>query len=206
VARITMASSICFIRSLASLCGNRCLGRFGGHARTPPHPLPTAFRFPKRVDNPAGDPQSTPGLPGRGLENEGDNPLDRKKKRRDLMITAFDHAHIYCGDMEKMAAYFKDIFDARVVQKDERMTRLEVKGTIVNLMIMDPKAEQFETGKGRRGLDHLAFVATEIESTVEELKKKGVTMNAELKTMAGGTKVVFIDGPEGIRIELLQRP
>jgi lactoylglutathione lyase len=122
------------------------------------------------------------------------------------MITAFDHSHIYCGDMERMASYFKDIFDAKVVQKDERMIRLEVKGTIVNLMIMDPKAEQFETGKGRRGLDHLAFVATEIESTVEALKKKGVTMNAELKTMAGGTKVVFIDGPEGIRIELLQRP
>lgn len=122
------------------------------------------------------------------------------------MITAFDHAHIYCGDMEKMASYFKDVFDARVVLKEERMVRLEVKGTIVNLMPMEPKAEQFETGKGRRGLDHLAFVATEIESTVEELKKKGVTFNQDLKTMASGVKVAFVDGPEGIRIELLQRP
>lgn len=118
------------------------------------------------------------------------------------MILKLDHIHFFCGDIEKMAAYFTDVFGGTEVSRNERAIRIDVKGAIINLMILDPKSEQFESGKGRRGLDHICFRVKDIEATLEEMKKKGVRINMEPKVLLGGRKIAFVDGPEGTRIEL----
>ena len=53
-------------------------------------------------------------------------------------------------------------------------------------------------------LDHIGFLVQDIESTLEEMKRKGVRISTELKVLPG-RKVAFVDGPEGIRIELIER-
>ena len=120
------------------------------------------------------------------------------------MIVKLDHIHFYSGDIEKMAAYFRDVFGATETSRDERSIRLDVKGSPLLIMVLDPKTEQFETGKNRRGLDHIGFLVQDIESTLEEMKRKGVRISTELKVLPG-RKVAFVDGPEGIRIELMER-
>jgi catechol 2,3-dioxygenase-like lactoylglutathione lyase family enzyme len=113
------------------------------------------------------------------------------------MIVKIDHIHFYSGDIEKMAAYFRDVFGGTEISRDER--------SILNLMTLDPKTEQFETGKNRRGLDHIGFLVKDIEATLEEMKKNGVRISTDLKVLSGGAKMAFVDGPEGIRIELMER-
>ena len=126
------------------------------------------------------------------------------------MISGLDHVHIMCGDMEKAARYFEDLFGGKVESRTESrglpMIRMNVQGIHVNLMKADPQAPMLDPGKGSRGLDHFGFRVKNLEKMMEELKKKGGRFSVGLSQGAGGVKFAFIDGPEGIRIELLERP
>jgi lactoylglutathione lyase len=53
--------------------------------------------------------------------------------------------------------------------------------------------------------DHIAFAVDDIESTVQELKKKGVTIAMEPYSLQGSTsKIAFIKDPDGNWLELIQ--
>jgi len=126
------------------------------------------------------------------------------------MINGLDHVHIMCGDLEKAVKYFEDLFGGKVESRTELrglpMTRMDVQGVYVNLHQTGPQAAMLEPGKGSRGLDHFGFRVKNLERVVEELKKKGGRFSVDFTQGAGGVKFAFIDGPEGIRIELIERP
>ena len=125
------------------------------------------------------------------------------------MIIGLDHIHIYCGDLEKGVAFFRDIFGGKEISREKRpnttLIRMDVQGVPIALMSILPDSEQLDPGKGKRGLDHIGFKVKEIELTLEEMKKKGVRITQELTVMPSGLKMAFVEGPEGIRIELLER-
>lgn len=125
------------------------------------------------------------------------------------MIVGLDHVHIICGDVEKAVKYFKDVFEGREVFRGELrglpMIRMDVKGVIVALMGTNPNAGQLEPGKGNRGLDHFGFRVRDLEKTVDDLKRKGTHVSVAPSVTPTGVKFAFIDGPEGIRIELVER-
>lgn len=53
--------------------------------------------------------------------------------------------------------------------------------------------------------DHIAFAVDDIESTVQELKKKGVTIAMEPYSLQGSTsKIAFIKDSDGNWLELIQ--
>ena len=53
--------------------------------------------------------------------------------------------------------------------------------------------------------DHIAFAVDDIESTVRELKKRGVTIAMEPYSLQGSTsKIAFIKDPDGNWLELIQ--
>ena len=68
-----------------------------------------------------------------------------------------------------------------------------------------PEAGQLTPGKGNGGLDHFGFEVKDLEKTAEDLKKRGAKFSVEPISTATGSKYAFIDGPEGIRIELVER-
>ncbi len=125
------------------------------------------------------------------------------------MINGLDHVHILCGEVEKSVKYFEDVFGGKVESRGELrgfpMIRMDVKGVFINLMGTDPKAMALEAGKGSRGLDHFGFAVKGLEKTVEDLKKRGAKISAGPGMTPAGVKFAFIDGPEGIRIELVER-
>ena len=125
------------------------------------------------------------------------------------MINGLDHVHILCGEVEKSVKYFEDVFGGKVESRGELrgfpMIRMDVKGVLINLMGTDPKAMALEAGKGSRGLDHFGFAVKGLEKTVEDLKKRGAKISAGPGMTPAGVKFAFIDGPEGIRIELVER-
>lgn len=125
------------------------------------------------------------------------------------MINGLDHVHILCGDVEKSVKYFEDVFGGKVESRGELrglpMVRMDVKGVFINVMGTDPKAGMLEVGKGSRGLDHFGFTVKELEKTVEDLRKRGAKISSGPSVTPAGVKFAFIDGPEGIRIELVER-
>jgi catechol 2,3-dioxygenase-like lactoylglutathione lyase family enzyme len=126
------------------------------------------------------------------------------------MVIGFDHVHIHCGDLEKSVKYFQDLFGGREVSRGELqgfpLVRMEVNGMTVALRGVDPKANHFEAGTGKRGLDHFGFKVDDMEKTLRELRQKGAEIIGEPKVSPLGLKYAFIDGPEGIKIELIEKP
>lgn len=125
------------------------------------------------------------------------------------MITGLDHIHIICGNMEEAVQYFEKVFDGWVVSRSEMrgfpLIRMDVKGATLALLGTEPKAGQLTPGKGNRGLDHFGFKVKDLEQTAQDLKKRGAKFSIEPTVTPSGIKIAFIEGPEGIRIELVER-
>ena len=85
------------------------------------------------------------------------------------------------------------------------MIRVNVADALINVHGTDPNAAMLEPGKGSRGLDHMGFRVKDLEKTAEEMKKKGVKFSIPPGVTPAGVKYAFVDGPENIRIELVQR-
>ncbi|HTM49207.1 MAG TPA: VOC family protein [Bryobacteraceae bacterium] len=62
----------------------------------------------------------------------------------------------------------------------------------------------FESSKGRV-VDHVGFGVDNLEQSLDRLRKEGVTVTDDVKTAAGGRiRHAFIEGPDKIRIELVE--
>jgi catechol 2,3-dioxygenase-like lactoylglutathione lyase family enzyme len=125
------------------------------------------------------------------------------------MITGLDHVHILCGDAEAAVKYFKKVFEGQEISRGEirgfPIIRVDVKGAVVALMGTEPGSGQLVPGKGSRGLDHFGFKVKDLEKTVEDLKKRGAKFSMGPSATPAGIKYAFVEGPENIRIELVER-
>ncbi len=125
------------------------------------------------------------------------------------MITGLDHVHVICQNVEEAVQYFKRVFEAQEVSRGEvrglPMVRVEVQGVDVNLMGTEPNAGRLIPGKGSRGLDHFGFKVKDMEQTLADLQRKGARVTLGPSVTSAGIKYAFIEGPEGIRIELVER-
>ncbi len=125
------------------------------------------------------------------------------------MIVGLDHAHFLCGDVEKAVKYFAQVFEGKEVSRNVlrgfSVVRMDVKGTTMALMGTDPTAVQLEPGKGKKGLDHLGFKVKEIEATLKDLQARGAEIEIPVTATPYGVKYAFVKGPDGIRIELVER-
>lgn len=124
------------------------------------------------------------------------------------MIIGLHHVHVNCADVGKTAEYFKDIFEAKELYRGKLrgapFVRIEVKGLVINLTGTKPGAGILEPGKGDRGLDHFSLMVSDMDSVVENIQKKGVKVLRGPGVSDTGNKYAFIQGPEGIHIELLE--
>ncbi len=130
------------------------------------------------------------------------------------MITVFDHVHLFCRDVERMAKFFEDFLEAKVTVRSEMggrpMVRMDLKGIMV-ILATATAADQLAPGKGSRGLDHFGIQVRDLKKAMEEIKKKGGKFGVDY-TVTGpptwpvGTKYAFLDGPDGVRVELVERP
>jgi len=65
----------------------------------------------------------------------------------------------------------------------------------------DPRAARLD----RLGLNHICFAVDDIVAEVARLEAAGVTRRNEIMNFHG-RKLVFLDGPEGVVVELSERP
>ena len=122
------------------------------------------------------------------------------------MIEALDHLHIFSGNVSAAAQYFEDIFGARETSREHvrglLVVRVNVQGLTLTLMEAAAGADQMAVGKGNRGLDHFCFLVSDLEGTVAGMKDKGATFSVQPRLAPNGAKIAFVNGPDGIIIEL----
>lgn len=126
------------------------------------------------------------------------------------MSWQYDHTHFKCSDHEKTVAFFKENFGARETKRWEvngmAIVTLDIGGLMYNF---SPKRANeipdTTTGKVHYGVYHIALKTNDLVSEVARMKSRGVKITQEVGQANPTTKFAFVEGPDGISIEVLQR-
>ena len=121
---------------------------------------------------------------------------------------SFDHIHIYCSDLSATEKWFTEGLGAEVAGRPESRgvpsVRLKVGGANVYLRPARDDENLVAPGPESFGTNHFGVRVTDVDATVAELRKRGVFIEVEPLDFSAQSRIAFIKGPDGVRIELVQ--
>ncbi len=126
------------------------------------------------------------------------------------MAWRYDHTHFKCSDPEKTVAFFKEHFGAKELSRWESngmpIIGLGISGLTYNFSprrageTVDEKSQP-----PRYGVYHIALQTDDLRGEAAKMKAKGVKFTMDVTQPNPKTLMAFVEGPDGISIELLQR-
>ena len=123
---------------------------------------------------------------------------------------SFDHVHLLSEDPQSVASWYVDKLGAKIAASGETRgapsIRVDLGGSTI--VIRGRRAGE-ELDKKRAlhwGTDHFGFNVTgDFNGFCDDLKKKGVPFTVDPVDFSPTTRLAFIEAPDGVIIELLQR-
>jgi catechol 2,3-dioxygenase-like lactoylglutathione lyase family enzyme len=121
-----------------------------------------------------------------------------------------DHVHFKCGDYEATVRFFVENFGA----KEE--SRVDSRGMAIVTLRIGESLYKFSpkmagevvdsiTEPPHYGVYHVGFKTDDLEAEVVKMKARGVKFTQDLVQVNPQLRAAFIEGPDGISVELLQR-
>jgi len=128
----------------------------------------------------------------------------------DNTIIAFDHVHIISKDSESAAAWYVEKLAAKIIKSQQVHGAPQVVVAFGDTFVIvrgRRPGEEVVTKQGMEwGTDHFGFrVEGDFDGFCDELKEKGVTFSLDPVDFSPNVRIAFIDAPDGVSIELLQR-
>lgn len=122
-----------------------------------------------------------------------------------MLNVIWDHIHLRSPDPEATATWLQDILGGEIVRHPGRID-VKLDGASVFIAKVEPgDGVHPAPATPHQGLDHFGLTVKDIDDVAAQLKAKGVTFTTEPTTIRPGVRILFIRGPEGISIELLER-
>ncbi len=129
------------------------------------------------------------------------------------MAYAINHVHIRSLDPHATAAWYAKYFDAKIVSEREVMPGtitigMEVGGPVRLNVSSKPEGSSDQKAVAelnRLGLEHFGFDVEDLDAELERLKDSGIRIVLPLTEVVGGTRLAYIEGPDDVLIELVQR-
>jgi lactoylglutathione lyase len=125
-----------------------------------------------------------------------------------------DHVHLKAVDVERTARWYVNTLGARVAFegqfKGSKVYYLEIGGFIFIVFGRLQGEEGSEqpidpTLRTRFGVDHFGFAVESMESSLSELRTKGVKVLEGPWSPRPGLTICYIEAPDQVRIELSER-
>ena len=129
------------------------------------------------------------------------------------MAYAINHVHIRSVYPHSSAAWYEEHFGAKIISAREVMpgtvtlcmevggpVRLNISSKPVGTPDIRAVAEL-----NRLGLEHFGFDVADLAAELERLEKADVRVVLPLTEVVGGTRLAYIEGPDDVLIELVQR-
>lgn len=121
----------------------------------------------------------------------------------------FDHIHLRTPDPEATASWFETMLGAQVIRSMQQgVPRIDLKlgGQMIFIApVVSGDGVNAAPVTPYQGLDHFGFSVKDIDTVFAELKAKGAEFTQELQTPRPGIKTLFLRGPQGVSVELLER-
>ena len=123
-----------------------------------------------------------------------------------------NHLHFRSEDPDAAAKFYCDNFGAIIASERPLSTtksiQLELDGR--PLMTISGRAEGEDPVPGsnepRYGLDHFGFEVDDMEEAAAHLRANNANFICEPWTMPSGSMVAFIEAPDHVSVEIIQRP
>ena len=128
------------------------------------------------------------------------------------MNFTYNHLHFRSEDPDAAAKFYCDNFGAAITSERPLSTtksiQLELNGK--HLMTISGRAEGEDPVPGsndpRYGLDHFGFEVDDMDEAAALLRANGAHFICEPWTMPSGSTVAFIEAPDHVSVEIIQRP
>ncbi len=129
------------------------------------------------------------------------------------MAYAINHVHIRAVDPHSSAAWYEEHFGAKLISEREVMPgtvtlSMEVGGPVRLNISSKPEGTpdiRAVAELNRLGLEHFGFDVTDLATELERLEQADVRIVLPLTEVVGGTRLAYIEGPDDVLIELVQR-
>jgi len=135
-------------------------------------------------------------------------------KRKNKNIIGLGHLSILTMDMEKSIHFYKDYLQFEVIYKsafvagDWGMSKYTlIKAGSCTIEILEPEYKQYVHENLRGTVDHFAIEVSDLDKLINVLTTKKVNFRTEkfsIDKLMFGVKGIFIEGPNGEWIELMQ--
>ncbi|MBM3946000.1 MAG: VOC family protein [SAR202 cluster bacterium] len=122
----------------------------------------------------------------------------------------YDHIHLRSANPRQTAEFYHKMFGAKIIETPQptgpARVDLDVNGLAVFIAGPGPDGVLPPgLSEPHGGLDHFGFLVADLDTAVAELKAKGAEFSTEPRALPTGIKIAFVRGPDGVRIELVQR-
>jgi len=125
-------------------------------------------------------------------------------------IYTYDHIHLRTTNPQATIEFYQKMFDATPVayvqSNGQPRVDLDLNGLTIFIAAV-PADATLPTAPAEPyiGLDHLGLRVDDLDTATAELKRRGAQVLVEPKTIRPGVRIAFIQGPDHVRIELLER-
>jgi catechol 2,3-dioxygenase-like lactoylglutathione lyase family enzyme len=121
----------------------------------------------------------------------------------------FHHIHIFCSDLAATERWFVELLGAELV---ERRDSRGVPSALLRLggapLMLRPQREGENLAAPLTvphfGADHFGLAVADVDATIEELRRRGVTIDVEPYQFTPTSRIAYVRGPDGVRIEFVQ--
>ena len=122
----------------------------------------------------------------------------------------FDHVHLVSKDPVKTAQWYVDTLGGEIAKSVEVRGAPQVYVAFGEALVIVRGQRGAEVVQGRSGLewgiDHFGLrVSGDFDAFCAGLKRRGVTFTLEPTDFNPTTRIAFINAPDGVSIELLNR-
>jgi lactoylglutathione lyase len=124
------------------------------------------------------------------------------------MITRLLHTRYRVNDLEKTVAFYKDVLGLKEVSRHQ-----SPRGSTLAFFKTPGSEEQIELcqypASGpvvvQPDLTHIAFEVEDLDAFAKAAESKGYPLSDGPTVTGSGSKIAFIDGPEGYEFELIEK-
>jgi len=117
----------------------------------------------------------------------------------------FNHIHHETKKVDEAVAWYKKIFNATSDEPFERggATWVPVHIGATQITVTDREFTDMDLGR-YQGYDHFALNTDDFDQSLADIEAQGVEIWMGPVTLENGMRIVFINGPDQVKIELME--